>query len=919
MAATLPGYNERSWAIDVISEINQYISQRHRTIVRAGGENSVSGQTNPLFPDVLLFGDQAGAIVCQGWELKMPDTPITNQELLSNAETKARRLGLNSFLVWNVDEAALFTLDINNSFIRSKNWPKTNILRRNEVRNNPAWVTLLHQIIDDINDLLEGGTIRGIAPPSVISDQIFINYLDIYTSKLSANIRDVSITSATFSAEIDLWWDLNKIEHPNFTKFEGLARVVLLNWINRFLFAHYLKRFHTVAREVEQIRGGSTVTQANSIFNHISSACDFMNVFAAVPGQNHIDQQTWDAIVSLNLLLIDFQLESIPQEIFQQVLERALSHSRKKMAGQFSTPPYLSDLLVRLSVENRTGTVLDPCCGTGTIAKALYDLKRSVGLSAQASLSTIWASDKFAFPLQLSSIALSDPLGMNEVIQVFLSDAFDLEPGHNISFTNPNTGSQIVRQLPRMDSIVSNLPFVRFEQTSEMENKISTCAKEIVSEIGKDGKLGGRTDLYAYILLKLRHLLNQSGRVGVIISNSWLGTDWGSQLRNILARYFKILKIIVSGSGRWFSNADIVTTILILEKRPQPATTPPNDEAIEFLTTTERIENWESGAGGIAAIANSMLLPSSPPQRFTRKTYNREQLARYERVGFGWPSFFVDLNWLPLIYDKLISVKTFFEINRGERRGWDDLFYPKGNHGIEREFIRPVLLSPRTINGLITTADGEAFCCSEDISTLRRTSKTGALNWIEHFQNATNEKGILLPEVLAKSGLKWYEMRPNTLADFVLPMNPDRRLCIHRLAERSFVNQRLIRFTAKSSSGVDLELCHSLLNSIFGLFQIEASGFGRGLGALDLNATKISDQMHMLNPGIISPTQKISILNSFSPLLQREAKALPEELTSPDRIAFDTTVLSAFGCEQLREAMYESLINLFEIRQTART
>lgn len=78
----MPTYNERSWGIDVISEINRIIQTQHRPIRRAGGERTITAATGRLFPDVLLFSDQAQARIIQGWELKMPDTPITDSTLL---------------------------------------------------------------------------------------------------------------------------------------------------------------------------------------------------------------------------------------------------------------------------------------------------------------------------------------------------------------------------------------------------------------------------------------------------------------------------------------------------------------------------------------------------------------------------------------------------------------------------------------------------------------------------------------------------------------------------------------------------------------------------------------------------------------------------------------------------------------------
>ena len=92
-------YNERAWAIDLISEANKLLSGTHRVIQRVGGEMGVTSQEGgrTLYPDVLLFSDQSQFAVIHGWELKMPDTDITSDELLMNAYEKCRRLGLHTF------------------------------------------------------------------------------------------------------------------------------------------------------------------------------------------------------------------------------------------------------------------------------------------------------------------------------------------------------------------------------------------------------------------------------------------------------------------------------------------------------------------------------------------------------------------------------------------------------------------------------------------------------------------------------------------------------------------------------------------------------------------------------------------------------------------------------------------------------
>ncbi len=86
--------NERSAVIELISEINIFISNYNFVIKRAGGELTLTGGTTSLFPDIMLFSDTARNNILQGWEAKMPDVPITDTALIANAKQKALLLGV---------------------------------------------------------------------------------------------------------------------------------------------------------------------------------------------------------------------------------------------------------------------------------------------------------------------------------------------------------------------------------------------------------------------------------------------------------------------------------------------------------------------------------------------------------------------------------------------------------------------------------------------------------------------------------------------------------------------------------------------------------------------------------------------------------------------------------------------------------
>ena len=178
-----------------------------------------------------------------------------------------------------------------------------------------------------------------------------------------------------------------------------------------------------------------------------------------------------------------------------------------------------------------------------------------------------------------------------------------------------------------------------------------------------------------------------------------------------------------------------------------------------------------------------------------------------------------------------------------------------------------------------------------------------------------NNKGKPLTESLARSGMHWYEMGTEALADLVMPLNFGNRLFVSRLVPAAFVNQRLIRFNA--NDGVDLELCHALLNSAISLFMIEGMGFGRGQGALDLSKDKIENFMHILDPSQLNAEQADQIKTAFAPLMQRDLLQVADELEENDRRHFDETVIEAFELSISREQVYDSIVQLVEIRQTA--
>jgi hypothetical protein len=912
-------YNERSWAIDVISHINVYLSNRDKKIKGAGGENTIKNDRSSLFPDVLLFGDKNQGEIIQGWELKMPDTAINNAELISNAILKANILGIDSFVLWNVKSAVIYarTHQESDEFEILHSWDDIAINNRSEVKDNEGlWKELLESILETLFNYFESGRIVGRIAAEVLSLNSVIDIILENTDATAQELLNGSRTNNVLNAQINTWWRSSSNEYPASTqddKYKVLARVVLTDWVIKIIFGHIIKNYFDDAKRIDQINFETEINDAINILNEITESCNFWNIFSTNIGQENISNTAWNQIIQLNTFLLDLNVAGIDVVILHDILQTSINNAKRRIAGQFSTPPALAELLTRITITDKTKSVLDPCCGTGTIIASAARIKTESGIVDDDVVNTIWASDKYSFPIQLATLSLSKPENLGKILRIFRKDVIELSVGENIGFKDPNNGQNVIIPFRGIDYVVSNLPFIQQEDIRHLNPDIAEINNWISNQVDTDLRLPGRSDIYTYIPFYLYQILENEGQIGLVLSNAWLGTSYGEDFIQLFQYFYEIRHVVISANGKWFENADVVTTLLIAKKRTHPSTVL-STASIGFHRLVQPLNSIDN----IGEAADDILLHNDG-ESVSSVSYDNERILELKELGLSWSSLFVDLNWILNIQDRFVEVSEMFDIARGERRGWNAMFYPTAGHGIEQNYIRPVLKNLRgpLARGLTCSPNKEAFCCSEDINTLEARNHTGALNWIRSFENLTNTNGRPLTEVLLRPGSRWYEMRAETMADFVANINFDKSLFISRLENRAFVDQRLIRFTLQQNkSEAEMVLLHALLNSVMSMFFIESLGFGRGLGALDLSKDKIEENFKILNPDLLSTEAKQAIIDSFQPLLARQRFTLDIELNREDRLNFEQTVFRAFDIEEYLEPVTGSLIQLFKIRQS---
>ena len=450
---------------------------------------------------------------------------------------------------------------------------------------------------------------------------------------------------------------------------------------------------------------------------------------------------------------------------------------------------------------------------------------------------------------------------------------------------------------------MSNLPFVEYNKVAIDEQEyIAQYREKIINDTGIE--FTRKTDLYNYLPFKLYELLEKDGKLGIIVSNSWLGTDIGKKFFEAMQYYYIIESVVISNCKKWFNNADVIGTILVLKKKEISA--PDKTKKISFWLTNKDINSIENEDKEM--LINSIVLHEVIDESVAiMREYSISDIDNITQHGISMNALFHNISWVKEIEDFIEPIENELSMVRGERTGQNKVFYIKGETSIADKFLYPMLKSSRNIKKYTASADMKAFCCDRTIDQLKEDGEEGTLKWIRKFSDNNYEP---IPKSINYS--PWYQMPSTNRADLVTSENPDKRLFIAELSESVLVDQRLIAMKYKDSVA-NRDLVFALLNSLYGMFAIEANGFGRGQGVLDISKTGFQ-KIYMINPNLISKEDSEEIIELFSKIKNRDVMDIQEELSNKDRQAFDKKVLQSIGHEELYDCIKESLLSMQHTR-----
>lgn len=963
--------NERARAIEVISWIKELIRDWHTIFQDARWEESVkldSGKTR--FPDVLIFSDKIAGIVFNGWELKLPDTQADDQEMLVNALEKAEKLKSNSFVTRNWNKAIIWKVmdgmyDLSN-IEKLKEYPSDLLVNSRECFTNSERYSQIEstlkdrtrEIIHDLEQFYRNWEIRlAVNISSSIVESISQTWERVIPH-LEDLIRETKSSNYDFRRAFNEWTILesstlsilqNSSRRIGQISSENvLARFYYYKLIGKILFYLTLsENIPTKLNSIEIINQAQLQDELNQYFEQ-AKLIDYQAVF----NSDFTDAIVFNEDISLYIstllqVLSQFDFSILPSEVVWTILESLVPEHERQKFWQYFTSNLLATLVAYPTIKNNRSIIYDPTCGTGSFLTAGYDiLKYGFWVSDhKILLNQIWWNDISHFPATLSVINLYKQ-NVNEYInfpRISRLNYFIINPWSRLKFPDPIDYTNLIdTPVPLFDWIVSNFPFIQQEDINkeDLEEMLRIdLENQPAFTQNWNFNINDRSDYYTYCLYNSLKFLKEDWSISVITSNARLGKDYWLQLKRFMLDNFHVKYIVKSVAEKWFNSAKVNTIYCVLDRwwdRLKPT---------KFVTLNFKLDEYfydqpkEVVISRVEEIYNQIdhcdydqnTQRNQDPvfkELFHKKDWSmdvsiieRERLLGSLETKDNRSTYFISSKIFDQFNDKLVSAyPTIISVGRWLRTWRNDMFYISSRDlestWIEPAFLFPLIKSPTELKKIEFWHSYRYYCfvCDKNLEELRE-NYPGAFNRINRFVNVRNSNGTKsVPQACAQNTPFRYSVYPEK-NNIVTAINAYKRLFV-TYSETPFLADQ--RFSVVSvNQWFDTTLIAALMNSVISLLFMENMWISRNLWALDLNSNFFK-KLKILDPRLLSDTNKIDILAAFQPLKARELNnEILDEMRSIDRINFDTVVLRAFNINVPLEYFYDLLINLVTVRTGA--
>jgi adenine-specific DNA-methyltransferase len=198
----------------------------------------------------------------------------------------------------------------------------------------------------------------------------------------------------------------------------------------------------------------------------------------------------------------------------------------RKARGAFFTPPAIADYLAEWAVEgDPNATVLDPTCGEAVFLEAAGRKLAALGATREDLRAQVLGVDMHEESVEASAALLREE-GLDGSFRV--GDFFSL-----------STPDKLDAELPSVDAIIGNPPFVRYQQHVGRERK-----RAQIAALEQGVRLSGLASSWAALVVHACGFLKPEGRLAMVLPTELLYTGYAEPVRAWLKRRFKAVHLV---------------------------------------------------------------------------------------------------------------------------------------------------------------------------------------------------------------------------------------------------------------------------------------------------------------------------------------------------------------------------------------
>jgi len=525
-------------------------------------------------------------------ELKNQSWDAADEDLINDAMMKAFKNGIEYFITGTPRQLVLFkTFEPNTTpqDRKLKLYYLANVKSDNDV-TTPTYKSQIQPTVklflQDLSNLIHG--ITDVHWDSI--DKQFINKLSTYILEASAQMSEemtpVIQSDDVFKKRIRDYIQEQDIFHVsiNFRNDDIYNLCQLANYLLylKIIFYSYLLRDVKELNlkplnipEDKHLLNKALRERFNDVLKH-----DYESIFKETVLDEFTYPEKYLPELRRNVRQISYlQFYDLNCDIMGSIYNTLIENQEQHDRGQHFTNTNEVDIVNAFCINKETKTVLDSGCGAGTFLVRAYAFMKHFDKKAKhiELLERLWGIDIAPFPVFLASMNLSllDIKEIDNYPAIINKDFADIKTKsyHDLIFHNHTTEFEINKKngkfssvrIPQFDACIGNPPYIR-QELVESKDVWSSLAK---AEHGLN-KINQQSDLYVYYLMHTAAFLKEGGRLGYVISSSWLDVAFGAGLQKFLLDNFKIIAVIDNQKVRSFETASINTVILILERCSDP-------------------------------------------------------------------------------------------------------------------------------------------------------------------------------------------------------------------------------------------------------------------------------------------------------------------------------------------------------------